>query len=357
MSIIQTIVTALATGAVAALPSLAGTAISDGYQSLKQWIIAKYATVDLDLLEKQPASKSRQGVVEEELTAAQADKDAHLIQLAQRMLDVIASQAPAAAQTIGIDLADIRAGSLKLSDILAQGSGAVTGAKIKGATIAGALEISGVRAVQTPPTSATQRAAKPIKILFLAANPSDSTRLRIDEEARAIDQALRQAESRNITILSHWAVRIDDLQELLLRHQPDIVHFSGHGSADDQIILQDASGASAPVPTHALRSLFRILKDNVRCVVLNACYSQHQAEAIAEVIDCVIGMSDAISDEAARRFASAFYSGLGYARSLQTAFDLGSNLIELNNLPEADKPQLIAPRLDPATLYLIDPKV
>ena len=81
-----------------------------------------------------------------------------------------------------------------------------------------------------------------------------------------------------------------------------------------------------------------------------------QSCPIAQEIDCVVGMSEAISDEAARRFAAAFYGGLGYGRSLQTAFDLGSNLIELNSLPEAHKPQLIAPRLDPATLYFIDPK-
>src|SRR5687768_14148363 len=75
-----------------------------------------------------------------------------------------------------------------------------------------------------------------ITILFLAANPSDGTRLRLDEESRAIDQALRQAEYRDrFEIRQHWAVRIADLQGHLLRHQPHIVHFSGHGSKTSEI--------------------------------------------------------------------------------------------------------------------------
>lgn len=35
-----------------------------------------------------------------------------------------------------------------------------------------------------------------IKILFLAANPTDTDRLRLDEEVRAIDEALRESEQR-----------------------------------------------------------------------------------------------------------------------------------------------------------------
>ncbi|MBE9507063.1 MAG: CHAT domain-containing protein, partial [Chloroflexi bacterium] len=125
-----------------------------------------------------------------------------------------------------------------------------------------------------------------IKILFLAANPTNTARLRLDEESRAIDQALRQAEYRDkFEIAQHWAVRVADLQGYLLRHKPDIVHFSGHGGQSSEIILEDSSGESHPVSTRALSTLFSVLKDNIRCVVLNACYSEQQARAIAEYID------------------------------------------------------------------------
>lgn len=175
----------------------------------------------------------------------------------------------------------------------------------------------------------------PIKILFLAANPLDTVRLSTDEEARAIDLALRQAEYRGFAVAVHQAVRVDDLQELLLRHRPDILHFSGHGAATNAIILQDAQGNSVPVRGAALGRLFRALKDNLRCVVLNACYTTENAAGLAEVIDCVVGIEDAITDSAALQFATAFYRALGYGRSVQEAFDLGQVQIELAGLGEA----------------------
>lgn len=189
---------------------------------------------------------------------------------------------------------------------------------------------------------------RPIRILFLAANPTDTPSLRLDAEMRAIDQALRQSEFRDrFDIKQHWAVRIIDIQSYLLRHQPDIVHFSSHGNSSREIVLEDESGKSHPVSVRALSQLFSVLKDNIRCVVLNACYSEQQGKAIAEHIDCVVGMSSTVGDSAAIAFASAFYQALGFGRDVNTAFDLGCVQIHLENLDEQDTPKLIALRGSP----------
>jgi CheY-like chemotaxis protein len=193
-----------------------------------------------------------------------------------------------------------------------------------------------------------------IKILFLAANPSDTTRLRLDEESRAIDQALRQAEFRDkFEIKQHWAVRVGDIQWLLLRHKPDIVHFSGHGSESSEIILEDNSGNSFPVSVRVMSQLFSVLKDNIKCVVLNACYSEEQAQAIAEHIDCVIGMSNAIGDADAISFATAFYQALGFGRDVKTAFELGCVQIDLASLDEQDTPKLLTKATDAREVMLV----
>ena len=169
-----------------------------------------------------------------------------------------------------------------------------------------------------------------LTILFLAANPRATTPLQLDEEVRAVDAALRKADyGSRFDLRSHWAVRTGDLQELLLRYEPHIVHFSGHGSEAGEIVLEAGDGGIAAVPPQALAGLFAILRDNVRCVVLNACYSARQAQAIAEHIDCVVGMTRAIKDDAAISFATAFYRGVGFGRSVKTAFDLGCNEIGL----------------------------
>jgi len=198
------------------------------------------------------------------------------------------------------------------------------------------------------------RIQKMIKILFLAANPKGTSRLRLDEEVRAIDQALLQAEFRDrFDIKQHWAVRVFDIQGYLLRHKPHIVHFSGHGSPSSEIILEDNVGDSHPVPPRALGQLFSVLKDNIRCVVLNACYSGLQAKAIAEHIDCVVGMSRSISDPAAIGFAASFYQGLGYGRSIKTAFDLGCIQIDLESLGEQNTPKLLAIRSNPEDIVFV----
>jgi CHAT domain/GAF domain len=180
-----------------------------------------------------------------------------------------------------------------------------------------------------------------IKILFLAANPKDTDPLRLGEEVRAIKERLRLADLRDqIEVEQEHAVRVADLQGFLLRHKPHIVHFSGHGSRAGEIILEDVKGQSKPVSPAALKRTFATLKDNIRCVVLNACYSEVQAKGIAESIDCVVGMTRAIGDESAIAFAASFYQGLGYGRNIQEAFDLGCGQIDLEGLGDEDVPRL-----------------
>jgi DNA-binding response OmpR family regulator len=201
----------------------------------------------------------------------------------------------------------------------------------------------------------SERGHSVIRILFLAANPSNTTRLSLDEESRAIDQALRQSEFRDVfDIQKHWAVRVSDIQGLLLRHKPHIVHFSGHGSEASEIILKDSFGSSHPVSAHALSQLFSALKDNIRCVVLNACFSEQQARAIAQHIDCVVGMSGSIGDAAAISFATAFYQALGFGRDVKTAFDLGRVQIDLEALDDQDVPKLLAVRSNPEELVFVN---
>src|SRR5262245_29358907 len=154
-----------------------------------------------------------------------------------------------------------------------------------------------------------------VKVLFLAANPKATTALSLDEESREIGNKIRAADHRDaVEFVTRWAVRPDDLLQFLKQYKPHIVHFSGHGSPTDQIILAGDDGQPKAVGTQALISLFTTLKDNIRVVLLNACYSRSQAEAIRGVIDCAIGMNQAIGDRAAITFAASFYRAIGFGR-------------------------------------------
>src|SRR5262245_41588151 len=67
-------------------------------------------------------------------------------------------------------------------------------------------------------------------ILFLAANPSHTTQLALEQECAAIDRELRLAAHRDFEFEPRWAVTIDELMRQLNALQPTVIHFSGHGS-------------------------------------------------------------------------------------------------------------------------------
>jgi hypothetical protein len=196
--------------------------------------------------------------------------------------------------------------------------------------------------------------ARKVKILFLAAMPDDQLRLRLDQEYREIGEKIRASKCRDqLELKSEWAVRVKDLHDLLLREKPHILHFSGHGAVGGGLLFVDDAGNSQPVSEVALSKLFRILKDSLRVVVLNACFSAPQAKAITTAIDCAVGMKGTIGDTAAVEFASAFYQALGYGRSVQVAFDLGCNALELLGIPEEKTPTLLIRRgVDAAQVLL-----
>lgn len=196
-----------------------------------------------------------------------------------------------------------------------------------------------ITAGTTPPRAKSE---SKIGILFLAANPVHTQRLRLDEEIREIDQRLLATKFRDqFEIHQAWAVRYSDLSQAIQRYVPQIIHFSGHGSNQDGIILEDINGNAHPVSPQSLARLFGVFKDTIRCVVLNACWSASQAQAILEHVMCVIGMSRAIGDQAAIRFASGFYQAIGYGHTVKAAFELGCIEIDLASLNESDVPKLL----------------
>ncbi|MBL8151801.1 MAG: CHAT domain-containing protein, partial [Blastocatellia bacterium] len=196
-----------------------------------------------------------------------------------------------------------------------------------------------------------------VKVLFLAANPKNTTPLAIDEEMREISNKIRAAEDRDlIDVVSAWAVRPDDLLQYLNQHKPEIVHFSGHGTSKGELVLLDQDREPKPVSPQALKALFSTLKDNIEIVVLNACFSKIQAEAINEVIDYVIGMNSAIGDRAAIIFAASFYRALGFNRTIQEAFDQAKVALMLEGIPEDKTPELLVKKGVSVDRYILPAK-
>ncbi len=183
---------------------------------------------------------------------------------------------------------------------------------------------------------------KVIKILALKANPTNTAALRLDKEVREIKAVLDQATYRDrFEFISEGAVRVEDLSRAMLKHKPDIVHFSGHGAGENGLVLENDAGAMQLVSTEALSQLFKWGRATTKCVVLNACYSKVQAEAIHQNIDCVIGMNKAVNDQAAIQFAVKFYQALMDGEGFQSAYDYACTALALLANKDASTPELL----------------
>lgn len=172
------------------------------------------------------------------------------------------------------------------------------------------------------------------KILFLAANPKDITRLRLDDEVREIKQVLRMVKQRELfKIEQREAVRIRDLRRALLDCEPQIVHFSGHGEADG-IVLEDETGKSELVKPEVLASLFELFSDQIECVLLNACFSESQAKAINKYIPHIIEIKREVDNRAASDFFISFYKALFTGKTYEQSFNFGLTVIQLRGIPQ-----------------------
>ena len=178
------------------------------------------------------------------------------------------------------------------------------------------------------------------KVLILTAIPDG---LRLDKEIRDIVEAIRRAVKRDKwEIQLRTAVRPQDIRRALAEEQPSIVHFCGHGMEDGSLVLEDDLGNHKAVSALALAALFKLHASHVKCVLLNACYSEKSALAISQHIDYTIGMNQPIGDKGAIVFAIGFYDGLGY-----------ENPDNLDVIPRAFEEGLVAIQMEDVSLLQI----
>lgn len=179
---------------------------------------------------------------------------------------------------------------------------------------------------------------KQLKILLLAANSG----IRVEREFSEIERRLNSSSHRKLfSVKIALGVRSSDFSEVLLRHAPNILHFSGRGDKKTGILLADDSTSHRPVLNKALTQLLKILKDNLEVLVFNACYTRRQAQGLAKTFDYTIGMNADLDDDSAIDFSASFYQALGYGRTVQVAFELARNRLRMENRSTAKAPFLL----------------
>lgn len=204
-----------------------------------------------------------------------------------------------------------------------------------------------------------------LKVLMLAANPTTTPPLGLAAEARDIQERVDLAERRRqkqgsgqaaaaqLQIEHRAAARIGDLMREIQLVMPAILHFSGHGASDGSLYLEDSVGQAVELRPEDFCELLHEFSSTVRCVFLNACFTEELAENARRAVDCFIGMSGPIDDTAALTFSSAFYQNLALGSSVGRAFNLARLEMSVLKPRERDIPQLFCrDGIDPTKLML-----
>jgi hypothetical protein len=195
------------------------------------------------------------------------------------------------------------------------------------------------------------------KVLYLAANPTDTPSMRLDIECREIADIIRTGRYRErITFTARWAARPDDLLQALNEEEPQVLHFSGHGGGVTGLSFEGPDGISQAVSADALAQVLGAAGDSVRLVVLNACYSEVQAEALRAHVPCVVGIAAAIGDRDAARYAVAFYRALAFGHTVGNAHQQGLAALALHASPDQSAVRLVSGHgVNPELIRLVEP--
>lgn len=202
------------------------------------------------------------------------------------------------------------------------------------------------------PAPVGQPQTKTTTILFLAADPTGTNKFMLDRQAHDIQAELERAGWRDsFELITQWAPESLDLLRAL-RKKPTVVHFAGSGlHATDRrwgqalvgdnvsgLFLQGRSGHPQLVAPTALDQTFGAAGKSVKLVVMSACYSELQAEALLLHVDCVVGLRGAHPD-AAKAYALGLYGALGENESVAAAHEHGCAAITLDG-HDSEPPQL-----------------
>lgn len=178
-------------------------------------------------------------------------------------------------------------------------------------------------------------------VLFVAANPANTSKINYDREFRFICEEMDKAGPGAVQfvpkIRSNVSLKV--FTDIVKEIKPHIIHFIGHGVETDDhsgvplaqlVFHSDDFRDEKKVDSEELRKRFtRILSDKcpLRMVFLNACLSALQARAISSAGLTVIGSNNRINSEDARGFAAGFYKCYGKNEDIIEAIQYGFDYV------------------------------
>ena len=164
---------------------------------------------------------------------------------------------------------------------------------------------------------------KPISTLILYSNPSDTSKLRLDKDDRAMDDIVRELQSiREIRSIRRHATSTIDLVRLISKEDFEIIQFSGHGDTKG-IFIEDPDREFGTLLS--ARLIEQILRgsstQNLRILIFMSCYSAGMVDHLTACAPYIITVEGPADDKEAINFLKTFYWAYFNHRSVQKAFE------------------------------------
>ena len=171
-----------------------------------------------------------------------------------------------------------------------------------------------------------------MRVLFVCSNPTWTRRLDLGDEMREIMTSLK---GQNVKLMLLPAAQRLDLKTAIASNDIDILHFSGHATEKEGIILRDEVGDEAPVSGEELQEWLAKTDSPIKLIVLNACSTKATAAKILDSVDSVIFTKKALNDNAAKKMTRVLYSQLCDGKSVEDACTTAREFIQETS-PELD---------------------
>lgn len=189
--------------------------------------------------------------------------------------------------------------------------------------------ISLVRTLAVPRAVEPMPAGETLECLIASAGPNDVEKLDLAGEVERIAKALKAQERIHPHFLDSASVA--SIRERLLQQPASILHFAGHGYAEEQRGVVLEGERKKPRYVEASRWAEQLADLHLRLVVLNACSTAAPAHAADEPfhgvaqaliragLPAVVAMREPILDAAGLVFAQKFYGRLARLDTVDAA--------------------------------------
>jgi hypothetical protein len=157
------------------------------------------------------------------------------------------------------------------------------------------------------------------KVLILYSNPSDTARIRLDKEHRAVEQVVNALKLQADTVVRRHATTFDDFVRALAEADYSVVQFSSHGSAEGIFLEASSTDRGELITADRIANLLARTQPTLRLAIFMSCFSSASLPDLIKAAPYILTVSGPADDSTSIEFVKVFYERLLHEHSIEGA--------------------------------------